>query len=434
MNSQVLQKIINNSSWLMLDKLTRLLLGLTVTAWVARHLGPESYGELAYVLAIVAFCQAFAKLGLDTIVVRDVSVGNISTEILLGNTLFSRFLFGTIIYVIVAISTFFIADTNTALMFCFAGIAMIFQASETVDLWFQSQSKSKLTVRAKLISYIISALIKVGLILFNAPVFWFAFIFSIEYLITAVGLFFVYKKDPTKTRWEVDKSVLISKLKESFPYLITSVSMLIYIRIDQVLISNILSSHDLGVYSAVLPFSTLWNFIPVVLSISIAPYLSKIKKNSQVEYEKAIRLMFSTFTIFGLAISVFMYLASDFFVRIILGEQYLAGVEILQLHSFTNIFICIGVAQGLWIVNEGRGYVALIRTLLGALISLIGNYYLLPLYGVKSAAFVAVLAQSVQAVFSNLLVDRKIFILQLRCIFLVEPFEFLIKRVRSSGN
>jgi PST family polysaccharide transporter len=56
---------INNSGWLMFDKLIRLLLGLLVSAWVARYLGPAQYGELAYVLAYLAFFQAVAVLGMD---------------------------------------------------------------------------------------------------------------------------------------------------------------------------------------------------------------------------------------------------------------------------------------------------------------------------------------------------------------------------------
>ena len=66
-----LHAVIHNSGWLMFDKLVRMLLGLVVGAWVARYLGPESFGELAYVLAYVAFFQAIANLGIDGIIVRE---------------------------------------------------------------------------------------------------------------------------------------------------------------------------------------------------------------------------------------------------------------------------------------------------------------------------------------------------------------------------
>ncbi|MEX5793524.1 hypothetical protein AB6H32_21200 [Providencia hangzhouensis] len=49
----------SNSSWLLLDKFVRMGLGLAVSAWVARYLGPTQYGELAYVLAYLAFFKLY---------------------------------------------------------------------------------------------------------------------------------------------------------------------------------------------------------------------------------------------------------------------------------------------------------------------------------------------------------------------------------------
>ncbi|RCQ24816.1 hypothetical protein APT07_19125 [Escherichia coli] len=48
---------INNSGWLIFDKLIRLALGFIVSAWIARYLGPNDFGILAYVLAYLAFFQ-----------------------------------------------------------------------------------------------------------------------------------------------------------------------------------------------------------------------------------------------------------------------------------------------------------------------------------------------------------------------------------------
>jgi PST family polysaccharide transporter len=50
-----------------------MLLAIVVGAWVARYLGPGQFGELAYVLAFVAFFQALSLLGLDGLTVRDIA-------------------------------------------------------------------------------------------------------------------------------------------------------------------------------------------------------------------------------------------------------------------------------------------------------------------------------------------------------------------------
>ncbi|MFA0712123.1 flippase [Vibrio splendidus] len=428
-NHKVLAKIIGNSSWLILDKVTRLILGLTVTAWIARFLGPESYGSLAYVLAIVALCQAITKLGLDSIIVRDMSISDSSPESLLGTTLRMRIASGVIVYFSVVAFSFIFNDINTAILFSLAGGSIIFQSADTIDLWFQSKSKSKFTVKAKLFSYAISAIIKILLILQSASITWFALVFAIESMLTAFGLLIVYRKFPTKKRWMFDKTMVLRNLKEAFPYLMTSISMLIYIRIDQVMIKHFLDVEELGIFSAVIPFSTLWNVLPMVFGLSIAPHLSRIRKENKELYNLSIRVMFSFFAIIGVVIICVMTLLSAPLVTLILGQQYLDGISILEVHVLSNVFICLGVAQGLWIVNEGRGFIALYRTLLGAIVSLIGNYYFLPIFGLIGAAYVAVSAQFVQAVLSNIIFDRKIFFLQLRCLVLIEPYILIKSRV-----
>ncbi|MGL1559682.1 flippase [Vibrio parahaemolyticus] len=427
-NNSSLQKIIANSSWLLLDKISRIFLGLTVTAWTARYLGPESYGNLAYTLALVALCQTIAKLGLDTIVVRDISASDVRKEALLGTTLQLRVISGITIYFLVVLFSFLTSDIETAILFSLAGGAILFQSCDTIDLWFQSQSKSRFTVKAKLISYVIASLLKIGLIISSASIYWFAAIFSLETAITAMGLVFVYRKRPTERTWYLSKEVAIAKLKECFPYLVTSVSMVIYTRIDQIMIGNIIGSEELGVYSAILPFSTLWNVIPVILSISIAPYLAQLKKQNSIVYNYAISTLFSVFTFLGILTATVISFLSPYFVSIILGEQYANGIEVLRIHVLTNVFIYLGVAQGLWIVNEGKGYIALYRTLFGAAVSLVCNYYLLPIYGIVGAACVAVFAQLSQAVLSNVFFDRKILYLQIRCLLFIELFSVIKNR------
>jgi len=62
-----------NSGWLAADKLTRLFVAVFISAWIARYLGPERYGLLAYALTLVSMLQALSGLGLDNLVVRDIS-------------------------------------------------------------------------------------------------------------------------------------------------------------------------------------------------------------------------------------------------------------------------------------------------------------------------------------------------------------------------
>jgi len=59
---QQLQKTIGNTGWLLCDRILRMVIGLTIGAWVARYLGPAQFGELAYVISFIAFFQVITRL------------------------------------------------------------------------------------------------------------------------------------------------------------------------------------------------------------------------------------------------------------------------------------------------------------------------------------------------------------------------------------
>jgi hypothetical protein len=94
-----LHAIVENSGWLIFDKLLRMAMGLLVSAWVARYLGPESFGELAYVLAQIAFFQVIGTLGADGIVVRDIARNRDDAPTLLGTLLAMRMVVGVLCWV-----------------------------------------------------------------------------------------------------------------------------------------------------------------------------------------------------------------------------------------------------------------------------------------------------------------------------------------------
>ena len=54
------KRYFRNTSWLMLEKILRMGIGLVVGVWVARHLGPEKFGLLNYAQSFVFLFVAFS--------------------------------------------------------------------------------------------------------------------------------------------------------------------------------------------------------------------------------------------------------------------------------------------------------------------------------------------------------------------------------------
>ena len=82
-----LQRAVGNTGWLLFDRILRMLIGVTVGAWVARYLGPAQFGELAYIIAFIAFFQVIAGLEADGFIVRDIARNLGDTAVILGTSL-----------------------------------------------------------------------------------------------------------------------------------------------------------------------------------------------------------------------------------------------------------------------------------------------------------------------------------------------------------
>jgi PST family polysaccharide transporter len=85
-----LRRILGNVSWLMVDRVVRMGMGLFVGVWTARFLGPAQFGSLNFTVAYIALFGSAATLGLEGIVVREVLHHPEDRHEILGTTLALR--------------------------------------------------------------------------------------------------------------------------------------------------------------------------------------------------------------------------------------------------------------------------------------------------------------------------------------------------------
>ena len=275
-----LHSIIHNTGWLLADKALRLGMGLFVGAWVARYLGPSQFGELSYVMAFVAFFQVISLLGLDGIAIRDIAREKKASPAILGTVLRLRLTTGFICWfaAVAGMAMFRPGDTHTLILTAIIAGSLIFQAADTIDLWFQSQTQSKRTVFSKTVSYIMASGLKVWLILAKAPLILFATVSLVELALSAIALMVAYRQFPAPFRWGWDIIWAKRLLHESWPYMLSSLAIIVYMRIDQIMLREMIGVRELGVFSAALPLSSTWYFIPMMISQSIGPTIAQKKK------------------------------------------------------------------------------------------------------------------------------------------------------------
>ena len=413
------QAAFSNSLWLFAEKFARGILGVFVGAWVARYLGPDKYGMLSYVLAVISFFQVIAYLGLDSIVVREITEheddeGKIAR--IIGVTISMRLIAGMICWAL-SIATIYLllnGSTEEMLLILLLGSTLLIQSVDTIDLWFQSQSRSKKTVNAKLIGYGVANILKVTLILTGASLIFFGMAMVVEAITVAIALIYAYKKfscgSPLQFRFEVGE---IKILDHAWPIIFSGISVVIYMRLDQIIIGNFLGSEQVGIFTAMASFSSLWNVIPGIVCTSLMPMVAKIKGQSEKKYYEELTHLFRFFILICIIIIVLINIEAKNLISLLYGEQYLVGVNTLRIYIFTIIPVFLGVGQTLWIINEKKTKLLLVQTVIGGIFSIVLNLILIPIYGIEGAAVGAVVSYAISAMIVNMIICKKLFFLQM---------------------
>jgi PST family polysaccharide transporter len=107
----------------------------------------------------------------------------------------------------------------------------------------------------------------------------------------------------------------------------------------------------------------------------------------------------------GYAVAIPVSLLSGPVIWVLYGTEYANAAPVLAIHIWAGLFVCLGVAQSAWLLNEGHTHVSMVNTVTGAVLNCGLNLLLIPRYGPIGAA-VATLASYACAVFAFSFVYR----------------------------
>lgn len=414
-----LVKIVDNIGWLFFDKVLRMGVGLLVGVWVARYLGPQQFGLFSFASAFVGMFGAVAGLGLKSIVIRDIVLAPKNSQLTLGSAAILQFLGGLLAYGLI-LGTIFLLRPNDALakiLVAILGSTMLFLASEVAVAWFESQVLSKYTVWVQNSIFLVFAIVKVVLILNEAPLVAFAWATMSEALMVALMMLVMLNLRGLKLknlRATLSRANIL--LADSWPLLLSGIAIMIYMKIDQIMLGQMIGDDAVGIYSAAVRISEVWYFIPMMIVASVFPSILESKKHSEAQYSQRLQKLYDLMVWLSVGVALPMTFLSTPIVTLLFGEAFAASGPVLAIHIWTSIFVFLGVASGQWFIAENRQILSFQRTILGAILNIILNFILIPSYGPIGAALATVFAQCAVGIVSDALQKetRQMFLMKIR--------------------
>lgn len=422
-----LLKIGSNAAWLFSDKLLRMGVGLVVSVWVARYLGPEDFGLFSFAVALVSLFGALSALGLPGIVVRDIVSDPKSSLETLGTGFALQVAGGVTAFVLLLALIPIIRphDRSAMTVTAIIGLTLLVKGSESIKCWFESQVQSKYTVWAENAVFAASATAKIGFILAGASLLAFVWVTVLEGLFTAILLFAMYEWAGGRIRaWQFSIARANTLLKQSWPLVLSGIAVMVYMRIDQIMLGHMLNDKAVGIYTAAVRVSEAWYFIPVAIVGSVFPSLLDAKKTSEARYLEQFQKLYDVLVMIALMVAVPVTFLSNQIVEMLFGRDYIEAGAILSIHIWTAVFVFLGVASGKWFLAENRQLLAFQRVFLGMVVNIALNWMWIPSYGGVGAAVATLISQAVAA----LLIDvvhkdtRVMFRMKLKACLLTRAF------------
>lgn len=416
------KKIATNVYWAIAGKMTNLLSALVVGILIARYLGAEQFGLMNYVISYVVLFQTFATFGLDQIEIREESKAQFPVNKVIGTAFMLKAVFAAIFMILVIVTSWqFNADRFTTILVIVYSLSIPLNCFTVIRNYFTAIVQNEYVVKVEMGRTLIGMGIKLLLLWLDATLIWFIVFSTFDFVLTASGYVAAYHIKVGKLRdWQVDRQCARYLLKESFPLMLTNTAVILYQRIDQVMIGQMIDNASVGYFSVASRFVEVLIYIPMVLSQTVMPVLVAKRKEDNDNYERIAQQFMNVSLWTSLLASVATSLAAYWLVVILFGKVYLPAVVILQVMAFKAASVALSNTAGAMLVAEGLQRYAILRDSIGCIVCVGLNYVLLPRYGVIAAAFVAIASNVAAGYLADALIPayRHLFIRQTKAIVL----------------
>ncbi len=386
-----------NALWLSSDILIRFVSAFFIGLWVARYLGPESYGRLQYALSWVGLFNAFVWLGVGQNVVRDLVRRNTGEGELLGNTFALRMAGSALAIALTILLGGLMAGNHGSVisLIWILCLAIPFTASTAgISIWFEARMQLKTPMIAKNIVTLLGAGWRVVLIVSQAPLVAFAWVVAAEGVMLCGALFIAYKlARGCISRWRFSYHGALRIGRDGLPILFASLAAGLNLRIGQLMLGWLDSFHAVGIYAAATRFSEIWWFVPAILMSSLGPRFvyaqdvhSRLRRN----------VAWISAGLMGIAVipCAAVMLASETLIGSLLGRDYLQGAPVLAIHIWTAVFIYLDAAALHYLLATDRQSVLIWKSLGAVTINATLAAVLIPRFGAVGAAIATLAAQA----------------------------------------
>ncbi len=390
-------RLVKNTGIIMGMELGVKSLEVVVAIVLARYLSPQGFGLLAFAIAFASLFEILASLGMSTLITRDVA----GDPKALGRYL-SHGLAVQILLSVAALATLgwagsllkFPAQKWTVVFV--AGLLMIVENcldfSSSFFKSFQQMGTVAVLTLALRMGWMVAAL---GVVWFKGDLVQILLARVFISLGVVAGSLWLVHSRLHRIVWQFDLKEALKMLRASFPFALFGAFVMIYIKIDLVMLSLMKGDQMTGWYAAAQKFRQGFVFIPASVRDATLPAMSKFSTESPARLRETIRRSCKYLWMISLPASALISIFADTLIRWIYGPAYLSAIPALRIVIWTMVFSFINNVFTVALYALKREKEASWTLAFGMVFNILTNLLAIPRWGHVGAATTTVLSEMV---------------------------------------
>jgi O-antigen/teichoic acid export membrane protein len=366
-------------------------IGFLAIIIISRDLGPKQYGVFSLLLAIFTVAVQISDFGVSTSYVKYVSENilkakEIFVTVILSKVILSLLVITTLYFSAGLISDFFFESREYKRLIEIIAIAILFHAFFAVIV-SHIQAVQNFKIFAYLnIAHNFLKLLSVIIVAFAFSQEKHMEYFIITYAFVVVTLILVISlKNYKLFRYikQFDFNYFIQIYKLGFWVFLSSLAVMVIMRLDMMMLQKMSTSLEVGYYSVAMNLAMIFPLITASLVTTLLPKMDEFLKNHTV---KVYVLRVLSKTKYVVAILIVMELLSPFVIKLLFGEQYAESISVFQilLVAFTFGVIINPISLVMYSIN--KVYLLTIMNWVQLPLNYFGNLLLIPIWQADGAA------------------------------------------------
>lgn len=369
------------------------LIGLITNIYVARVLGPQSFGLLIIGISVLSYSMLFSDIGLRQLGLLETSRPDNLRDFQYGEIFFIKLIQGIFIFFSAQIFIrWFYADKLQQTIISFYLLGILCDAL-FLDWFYRGLQKFKLISYVRIIS---SALYLLSIFVFiktENDLILVPLLYTAQMLVPSLALILTINQTPFKIIIPNSFSRYLLILRQAIYIGLSEILNQIHILLPPIIIGKILTSKASGFYGAAFKILVSAGILDIILINIFLTSFYKMWHQSKENAEQNVQMVLNFCLFFGFGISLFLSITSPIIINLIFGSEYTGSIKIL---SITSWFIAITLLNSIFsliFVSLGNKRIFLFLNILGAVISTIIMFISISKYGVIGAAISLVISE-----------------------------------------